>query len=771
MIQTTRNSHVKNIGFIGMNTDSPASRPEDPNSLATSFLGSKFYSGYELVMKRDDFNPKKLWSLKLKYKLEYQSDLNDGKLSSKLRNEFKNHGIIFSSHVFVTVYKANGECLITDTVPVYSIKLTEIEDSESHQLDIYPIRNTDWISDDIGWAPKRPYAAVIMDPFTSSMDNNFLDHEKVRLHIPRKYSTRPHASDLDLKDQKGGNTFNMTFSWCYFHKFVSGIVNNLTGQMGDNFLYENLLFERVVFGISTCTDQARGCRAYNCYFYVNVYCGFDSFVHGAGVTPEIISAQAAGGVKYLVYDEARRGIINANNVYAEAIYSPLRQSSTDPIFPIVFSNCTFKYLQPRHYFVVQPDECENTLPNTDTGYGPFDTTPCGYKKGHYPNSAAIVGATSRNCYIGPYADAANVIPPFKHCTFQGCEIGRTYGPTLIEPLEGGNLTAQDASSNVYLDRRENGAGVPGSVRFRVTDNDTNYRRNIALSKNIVSFEIDESTRYPVIDWVKATVTDVSFGCVTLDFNNEDARHSADILLPRDLFYFSIIQHTSITGGGQVLEKNGSRVRIGNVDAGIYEKLREIVKQEKEEEEEEEEIRALVYIRQMVEDVATEIYLEFDESKPCEARVIQRVNFDDILNGRSSVISIKNVFYKADGQWLRVKNETTTTLEFYNKHSITGRHLATPATGNLIKLNRFNVNQQSVFFRIQGIYYEGEIYTCDADIGDYYKASYPYICTRTVILDKYLTQTGDSMSPSGENLQPNGPDGKPMDKVFRPLGTI
>lgn len=202
---------------------------------------------------------------------------------------------------------------------------------------------TAWVSNNLTWGKYQPYAAIITDPFRTVNGNTnagFMPSKVTGSTLGLYYG------ETSLAHQ---NSWDVKLEHMHFEKFVTGIVNTLTGQQGDTYVYRDLMFSNMAIGISTIQDQSRDCKAYEVMGYGPLWALFDTKVHGNGCLPEIMSAHSAGGLKYLVNGGSNDGIVTINGVYAESIYavggSGTGGTNPNNNFPSSISNSTFKTAQ------------------------------------------------------------------------------------------------------------------------------------------------------------------------------------------------------------------------------------------------------------------------------------------------------------------------------------------------------------------------------------------------------------------------------------------
>lgn len=278
-----------------------------------------------------------------------------------------------------------------------------------------------WISNNIQWSRHKPYAAIITDPFrvlttsvqyTAGFSGGYLENY---------YGIDTHQ-----------NCWDVVTEGIHCRKFVSLLVQTLTGQQGDTFIYRDMMVDNQPFGISTCQDQSRDCKVYEFMAFGEVHSAFENYFHGnafIGTMPEIISFHTAGGLKYIVsYAHFNRGIVNMNNIYAESFYAIGTGLGGNNSIPMQISDSNFSLESSREY-----------------------TTAAG--KGLLPRPPEIANVTFKSCMIGAYSDqVVNHLRSwtlFRNCKFVGCT-GGSAAPFYF-PLDAGTLQYYADHTNVYLD--------------------------------------------------------------------------------------------------------------------------------------------------------------------------------------------------------------------------------------------------------------------------------------------------------------------------------
>lgn len=180
------------------------------------------------------------------------------------------------------------------------------------RFETYDLSQIAWIKNDIIWGYKRPYSAIMTDPF------------KVQYEFSKITTEFNAESIFDLYLQAASpahqNSWDVLFENIHISNFVEGFAIGIQGQQNDTYVFRDIMVENICFGISIAQDQSRDCKVYDFIAYSNTYAAFDTSIHGDGVMPEIVSFHSAGGMKYIHYGQSLDGITNLSNMYLESIY-------------------------------------------------------------------------------------------------------------------------------------------------------------------------------------------------------------------------------------------------------------------------------------------------------------------------------------------------------------------------------------------------------------------------------------------------------------------
>lgn len=280
-----------------------------------------------------------------------------------------------------------------------------------------PFRKSDnkWVKEEIQYYQKKPYAAIITDPFKttntsiyaySSSSSNPIVGSTVDLY----YATTA------LNHQ---NSWSVIIENMHIRRFVEGIVNTLTGQQGDTYVYRQIMLQELAFGISTTQDQSRDCKAYEVMAYSGVFALFENTVHGQGVVPEVMSAHSAGSLKFIHYGFRTDGILNFSNIYAEAVYGFGATNDVDSIYDM------------EGVAVISADQYDKTYYPASINNSTIKIFP---KRSFTTNSGThylkrpptIYGANIYSTFIGVYGtgfEAQNVFVPLANCNISGLTKG------------------------------------------------------------------------------------------------------------------------------------------------------------------------------------------------------------------------------------------------------------------------------------------------------------------------------------------------------------
>jgi hypothetical protein len=350
--------------------------------------------------------------------------------------------------------------------------------------------NNAWLANNVIWSRYQPYAALITDPFNTSSSN-----------IQAGFAIAKIAgSNIDLYYNDNAvstqNTFGVDIYSCHCTKFVSFICNTLVDNLGDTFRYNNIMIQDQPIGISTCQAQSRNCYVENFMVYSGVWSAFDISLHGGatGVCPEVLSMNAAGGLKYLLFNPSiARGNVKMNNVYSEALYA---------IFGDSTPGSEFIELETQNFAKSITD---STLKFMSREYVTSGTTR------YLPRPKIVSGFSLNNSFIGHYGDSDKNINVYNSCVVGGTAFGQELDN--LNPLDRGwfkrvtqTPTMSNGSRNPVL--RPLSWGGAEVVTMYPT---ANY-----IEIDISSYGgADISSRYPVGSVIYVCKTEGSKDCIGL----------------------------------------------------------------------------------------------------------------------------------------------------------------------------------------------------------------------------------------------------------------
>lgn len=405
-----------------------------------------------------------------------------------------------------------------------------------------------WIERDINWAIKRPYASIITDPFRVDVANGGYNLKNVpESTIDNYYGTSKVSHQ---------NSWSVLFEDLHIEKHVEGIVNTLTGQQGDTFVYKEIQFQNQPIGISTVQDQSRDCKVYEVMAYSGVWAAFENTIHGNGVMPEIQSFHSAGGLKYIHYGTRGNGILKFDSVYAELLYavgssnhegkeyngSGVSKSNTDTRsrrnFPATISNSTIK-LSANIEYTTSEGVC------------------------YLPRPATIKGFNINSSLIAPYVStniALKVFTPFEYCNFNGYAAGaltdfrfpidmgwfkkNPYSTLSRERKVGVSLNIDDTSLSQFNSNLYSNSGDPLSM----TKTSVSHIPYIAKG-----YDIEETMYYRKLASSTVTVFE-NRGFVEIEYDKAPLEYG-------DLVYISKSDKITL---GTVISNDGVKVTISNL---------------------------------------------------------------------------------------------------------------------------------------------------------------------------------------------------------------